>query len=302
MIILGGGPAGITAGIYAARHSLKTLLITKGFGGQMAQKTVDIENYTGFEKISGMGLVSNFEKHLRAKNVEIKMDEAAVIEKIGEDFLVKTKNQKQHYSKTVIAATGSEHRTLGVPGEKEFIGRGVSYCVACDGPMFKNKTVAVIGGGNAGVEAALFLSSYTIKVFVLELGSELKADEENKKRLQSLKNAEVIFGAKVEEIKGKAFVESLVYRDIKHDEIKKINAAGIFVEMGYKPATSFIGSLADLNEKKEIIVDPKNNQTKTPGLFAAGDVCQGDYKQIMIAAGDGARAALSVLNYLRLKK
>ncbi len=302
LIILGGGPAGITAGIYAARHSLKTLLITNGFGGQMAQKTIDIENYTGFEKISGIGLVSNFEKHLRGKNIEIKMDGAAVIEKTGENFLVKTKNQKQYQSKTVIVATGSEHMTLGIPGEKEFIGRGVSYCVACDGPMFKNKTVAAIGGGNAGVEAALFLSDYTAKVFILESSSELKADEENKKRLQSVKNAEVIFNAKAEEIKGKTFVENLVYRDIKYDGIKTIKAEGVFVEVGYKPATSFVGGLADLNERKEIIVDPKNNQTKTPGLFAAGDVCDGEYKQIMIAAGDGGKAALSVLNYLKLKK
>ncbi|MFH1894458.1 MAG: FAD-dependent oxidoreductase [Patescibacteria group bacterium] len=299
LIIVGGGPAGVTAGIYAARHSLKALLITNGFGGQMAQKTIDIENYTGFEKISGIELISSFEKHLRGKNIEIKMDEVAVIEKTGENFLIKTKDQKQYQSKTVIVATGSEHRILGIPGEKEFIGRGVSYCVACDGPMFKNKTVAVIGGGDAGVEAALFLSDYTVKVFILEFGSELKADAQNQKRLQLVKNAEVIFNAKAEEIKGEIFVKSLIYRDTKFSKTKIIDAEGVFVEVGYNPATAFVGDIADLNEKKEIIVDPGNNQTKTKGLFAAGDVTNNPYKQIIISAGDGAKAALSAHNYIK---
>jgi thioredoxin-disulfide reductase len=302
LIIIGGGPAGITAGIYAARHNLKTLLISKGFGGQMAQKAIDIENYTGFEKISGLELISSFEKHLKGKNVKVVIDETAGLEKIGENFLVKTKNQKQFESKAVLIASGSEHRTLGVPGEKEFVGKGVSYCVACDGPMFKNKIVAVVGGGNAGIESALFLADYTAKIFILEFGNELKADEENKRKLQSLKNIEVILNAKVEEIKGEVFVKALVYRDMKSKEIKTIDLGGVFVEIGYQPATTFVGNLVDLNEKKEIIVDPRNNQTKIQGLFAAGDVSDGEYKQIMIAAGDGAKAALSALNYLKLFK
>ena len=157
MVIIGGGPAGMTAGIYAARQKINTLLITKSFGGQMAKKAVDIENYPGFEKISGWELIQKFEKHLKQKKIKIEIDSVRKIKKIGQDFLVLTASRKQFQAKAVIVSSGADPRPLEVPGEKEFIGRGISYCVSCDGPIFVNKEVAVVGGGDAGFEAALAL-------------------------------------------------------------------------------------------------------------------------------------------------
>lgn len=299
MIIIGGGPAGITAGIYAARHNLKTLLMTKGFGGQMARKTVAIENYTGFEEISGFELVQKFEKHLRKQKIDIKIDAVVNLTKNGDRFSVLTKKGDNFLSKAVILTTGAEARTLDVPGEKEFIGRGVSYCVACDGPLFAKKIVAVAGGGNAAFEAALFLAAITQKIFILERGKETRADEVLQKKAKEANNIEILTGVGIKEIAGEKFVNSIKYEDSKTGEQKTLKADGIFVEIGNKPEVSFAKDLVDFNEKGEIIISHNDNQTKTPGLFAAGDVTTAYYKQIIISAGDGAKAALSAQKYIR---
>ena len=178
LIIIGGGPAGITAGIYAGRQRMKTLLITKEFGGQMAKKATEVCNYPGFERISGMELIDKFVEHLKKQeSVGIEFSEAGKIEKNDNIFTTITTENKKFQSKAVIIATGADPRPLEAIGEKEFIGKGVSYCVTCDGPVFKNKTIAIIGGGNCGLEAAIFMENYAQKIYILEFGPELKADQ-----------------------------------------------------------------------------------------------------------------------------
>lgn len=299
LIIVGGGPAGITAGIYAARQKLNALLITKSFGGQVARKAVAIENYPGFEEISGMELIQKFEKHLRKHKIEIERDSITKIKKIGKNFFVWTKSKKQFQARAVIVASGAGPRPLEVPGEKKFIGRGVSYCSICDGPLFPNKIVAVIGGGNAGFEAAIFLSKFVKKIYILEYALKVRADETNQERVKKTRKTEVITSAALKQIKGKEFVDSIVYQNRKTGKNIILPLEGVFVEIGSQPATSFVKGLVDFNEKDEIKINPRNNQTKTPGLFAAGDVTDVKDKQIIIAAGEGAKAALSTSNYLQ---
>lgn len=301
LIIIGGGPAGITAGIYSARKKINTLLMTKGFGGQMTKKAVTVENYPGFEEISGLELITRLEKQLRKQKIEILAGEVEKLEKAGGNFLVLTKDNKKLEAKTVIIASGSEPRTLDIPGEKEFIGKGVSYCVNCDGPLFSRKTVAVAGGGNAGLEAALFLLNYAKKIYILEHQDKLRADLTSQEKVKKNKNIEIITGIVLKEIRGKKFVEEIIYQDRKEGLEKSLPVEGIFVEIGWRPATAFLKELAAFNEKKEIIIEPQTCQTKTPGLFAAGDVTAGKYKQIIVAAGQGARAALAVYDYLEKK-
>ncbi|MDD3728882.1 MAG: FAD-dependent oxidoreductase [Candidatus Pacebacteria bacterium] len=299
LIIIGGGPAGITAGIYAGRQRMKTLLITKEFGGQIAKKAVKIENWPGIPEITGLELVENFISHLRKQDIEIKLTKVANIEKEGDNFIVHTAEKERFLSKTVIISTGADPRPLEVPGEKEFIGKGVSYCVTCDGPLFKNKQIAVIGGGNAGLEAALFMENYASKIYVLEFKEELNADEKNKNEAEKSEKIEIIKNASVKEIKGNDFVEKIIYEDLKTKEEKELSLQGVFIEIGNLPATSFVKNLVDFNERDEIIIECETLKTKTPGLFSAGDVKAGGYKQIVTAAGEGCKAVLSAYKYLR---
>lgn len=299
LVIVGGGPAGVTAGIYAARQKLNTLLITKSFGGQVARKAVAIENYPGFEGISGMELIQKFEKHLRKQKIDIERDSVTKIKKTGKIFLVLTKSKNQFQTRAVIIASGADPRPLEVPGEKKFIGRGVSYCSICDGPLFSNKIVAVIGGGNAGFETAIFLSKFAKKIYILEYASKVGADETNQERVKKTRKTEVITSAVLKQIRGKEFVDSIVCQNRKTKKLNTLKVEGVFVEIGSQPATSFVKGLVDFNEKDEIKINPKDNQTKTSGLFAAGDVTDLKEKQIVIAAGEGAKTALSIYNYLK---
>ena len=302
LIIIGAGPAGVSAAVYAARQKLNMLIISKDIGGQVAKKAVDIENYPGFEKISGPDLVDLYKKQIKANNLEVLIDEVLTIEKPAGTFLVKTKSGKVYESNSVIVTSGAESRKISVSGEEEFEGKGVSYCSLCDGPVFKNKIVAVIGGGNNGFESALFLSNYVPKVYILEYGSEVNADKENQESVLKNKNIEVITNAKVLRIEGKVFVNAIVYQDLISGEEKKLEVSGVFVEIGYIPSTLFAKDLVQLNEKNEIVFDPKNLATKTPGLFSAGDCNVSKYKQIIMASGDGAKAALSAYEYIKRNK
>jgi len=299
LIIIGGGPAGITAGIYASRLGLKTLLITKSFGGQVAKKAVSIENYPGFEKIYGPELVQKMEKHLKAQKIDIEIDEVRKVEKKGDDFLVSIKNKKKHQARAVILASGADPRPLEVPGEKEFIGKGVSYCSVCDGPLFKNKVVAVIGGGNAGFETAIFLSKIAKQIYILETGPEIKAFAVNQKIIARIGKIKIITNAVIKKIQGKNFVDSIIYEDRKTGKEKKLDVQGVFVEVGYQPATAYVKGLVGFNERDEIKVEFETCQTKTLGLFAAGDLNIGPFKQIVTAAGEGAKAALAAYNYIQ---
>jgi len=299
LIIIGGGPAGMTAGIYASRLGLKILLITKNFGGQIGEKAVAIENYPGFESISGQDLIQKMVSHLKAQKIDIKMDEVRSLKKKGKDFSVVTKSKKEFIGKALILATGADPRFLGVPGEKEFIGKGVSYCALCDGPLYKDKTVAVIGGGNAGFETALFLSKVAQKKYILEYSDKVRADENNQKLVKLTGKTEIITNAALKEIKGGNFVESIIYQDLKTKKEKELKIDAVFVQVGYQPATSYAKGLVSFNKRDEITIKPETCETSTPGVFAAGDLNEGHFKQIVIAAGEGAKVALAAHNYIQ---
>ena len=302
LIIIGGGPAGITAGIYAARQEMNFLIISKTLGGQMAKKTVDIENYPGFKKISGIDLIQKFEDHLESFKGRVENDNVILVNKGSDCFLIETRNSKTFKAETVIIASGADPRPLEVLGEKEFIGRGVSYCSLCDGPLYKGKTVIVIGGGNAGFEAAIFLNKFAEKIYILEYSSIIKADKINQEIVSEMGKIEIITSASVEKIQGSKFVESILWKNVKTKEVSSLKTDGIFIEIGYQPATSFVKKLVSFNKKDEIKVDSHTYQTITPGLFAAGDVVENNFKQIIIACGQGATAALSAWDYLKNEK
>lgn len=298
LIIIGGGPAGITAGIYAARKKINTLLITKDFIGQ-AGKAFFIENYPGFERISGLELIKKFKNHLKKFEIEIKEVGVKKIRKVKNKFIVQTEKRGNFISKAVILASGRDPRPLEVSGEKKLIGRGISYCPTCDLPFFKNKEIAVIGGGNAGFNAAIEALRYRNKVYILEFSPKVIADEITQERAKKTGKIKVILNAEVKKILGEKEVRGLIYRDRISKKEKTLNVQAIFIMIGETPATDYIKGLVDFNEKDEIIVDPKNLQTKTEGLFACGDVTNVLCGQIVIAAGEGAKAALSAYEYLQ---
>ncbi|MEW6407444.1 MAG: FAD-dependent oxidoreductase [Patescibacteria group bacterium] len=296
VIIIGAGPAGLTAGIYLARKKIKTLVITKNIGGQTLE-TAEIENYLGFQYISGLELVKKFKDHVTKFN-ELELlnnTEVSKIEKLGNFFEVKTKNGKKYTSNAVILAQGKSPRRLNVPGEKKFLGHGVTYCATCDAPFYGNKVVAVVGGGNAGLEAALQLVKIAKKIYLIEIKDKLAADAILINRFYKSNKAGVLLNTKVEEIIGNKFVKSI--KISQKNEIKFLEIQGLFIEIGLIPNTSFVKNLVKLNKTGEIIVD-KRNKTSQEGIFAAGDVADVPDKQIIIAAGEGAKAALNCSKYL----
>lgn len=298
LIIIGGGPAGVAAGIYGARKALRILLLTKDFVGQTG-KTAWVENYPGFSEISGLDLMGKFKEHLKKFPVEIREgDQATSLAKKENVFEIETVQGKRFEGRTVIITSGRIPRLLGVPGEAEFSNKGVSYCSVCDAPLFKNKEVAVVGGGNAGFEAAIDLLPYATKIYILEFGSKLIADDVTQQKVRESGKAEIILSAKTLEIKGEKMVEKLVYQDLVSSKIKELKVQGVFVQIGSLPVTDFLKDLVDFNQWGEIVVDPKTGATKTAGLFAAGDVTDVKYKQIVISAGEGVKALLSVHSYL----
>lgn len=299
LIIIGGGPAGIAAGIYAARKKLKTLLITKEWGGQIT-KANEIENWPGAKKISGMDLIKQMTEHLKAFEIEIKEGREVIdLDKKGDNFTLRD-NDQQYEAKAVIIATGKVPRSLNIPGEEEFKGKGVSICSTCDAPIFKNKDVAVVGGGNAGFAVAMDLIKYAKKIYLLEFLEELKGDPITKEKLEQSKKVEFHTNAAIKEIKGKKFVESLIYEDRETSKDNEIKVDGVFISVGMMAKAGFAEKLVGLNQIGEIVID-KDNYTKTPGLFAAGDITDIKYEQIVIAAGEGAKAALAAADYLKMK-
>ena len=299
LIIVGGGPAGITAGIYAGRQKLKTLLICKELGGQLAKKAVEIENYPGFEKISGVDLIKKLKNHLQKFNLKIKYDEVSRIKKEKNEFVVLTKKGEVFKSLAVIIASGADPRPLEVEGEKRLLGKGVSYCAVCDGHFFKEKVVAIVGGGNAGFETAIFLSKIAKKIYILEYGERPKADPANQEIVRHSKKVKIITNAQIKKILGKNRVESIIYLNRKTRKEKKIKVDGVFIQIGNQPSTSFAKGLVDFNQKDEIIVEFETCQTKTKGLFAAGDCNAGPFKQIITACGEGAKSALAAFQYIQ---
>ena len=296
LIIIGGGPAAISAAIYAARKRLKTLLICQDWGGQTALAS-RIENYPGFESISGTDLVSKFVDQLKKNELEIKKGlEVKKISLAVNSVKVKTENDF-YQSRAIIVATGRLPKKLGLPNEEKFIGQGISYCATCDAPLFKNKKVAVIGGGNTGLGTALKLTVYASKIYILEILPELIADEFFQEKIKNSSKITLLTNVLVKKIRGNQFVKGLIYQDRASGQNKEIPVEGIFIDIGSVANSSLVKNVVKLNKEGEIEIDSQN-RTSEPGIFAAGDVTDILHKQIVIAAGEGAKAALSAYQYL----
>lgn len=303
LIIVGGGPAGVAAGIYAARKKIKTVLITDSFGGQSFVSD-DIQNWIGEPSISGFDLAKKLEAHLRAQE-EIEITTGDKVVKVGESggvFSLATESGKNFQSKTVLLASGSRRRKLEVLGEREFEGKGVFYCSICDAPIMKNKIAAVVGGGNAGLEAAVDLLPYAVKIYLLHRREELKGDPITQEAIKNNPKVEIILNAEIQEIIGAKFVEKITYKDTKTNELKTLPVNGVFVEIGALPESEIVSGLAGLNERGEVIVDHKTQRTSKLGLWACGDVSDMLYKQNNASAGDAVKAALNIYDYLNKNK
>lgn len=305
VIIIGGASAGLTAAMYASRQGLKTLVITKDIGGQ-ALLTNDIENYPPFEHIGGFELMQKFEYQAKRFGAEFAYEEVVSITGDKENgFWIKTNNDDKEYScPALILAFGKTPRDLNVKGEKELSGRGVSYCAVCDGPLFKNKKVAVVGTGDPAAEAALYLKGLASQLYMIHGSDKLAGSGESINFLQNNDNnsrVSFISNSIVKSINGTSKVESLTLYDSKTKSESKLDIDGIFVEMGYVARTDIVKDLVNLNGSKEIIID-KFCATSTEGVFAAGDVTDVPYKQSIISAGQGAIAALSAYNYIQRRK
>jgi len=297
LIIIGAGPAGMTAAIYAARQKINFLILGRTIGGQVSWST-EVENYPGILKIQGSELVKNFQEHLKGYGVGIKQEEVVSVDKQGKVFVVKTK-KNVYETKSVIIASGKSPRKLNVPGENELQGKGVSYCATCDAPLYKDKVIAVIGGANSGLEAALFLSKYAIKIYLLEVLPKLGGDVYLQEKVLKNKKIQVMTGVKIKEIKGENFVTGLKYE--KEEKETELKIDGVFVEVGMITKADF----TDVKKNKwgEIMIFKnlktfEHNLTSVDGIFAAGDATNIAFKQIIVAAGEGAKAALAVFNYL----
>jgi thioredoxin-disulfide reductase len=293
LIIIGAGPAGITAAIYAARKRLEFLVISENIGGQ-AILSSKVENYTGYQEIPGDELVKKFNNHMKEFDVGYKEEEAEGIERSEKGFLVKT-NKNSYEAKTLIIATGARHRELNVPGEKKFKNRGISYCATCDAPLFSGKDVAVIGGGDSALDAALQLDRIANKVHIINITPALEGEDIRREKVEGSEKISIINNANTIEILGDKLVTGLRYK--KEEKEYELNVQGIFIEIGYVPNSDFVSDVLELNEKKEIKID-KSNKTNVNGIFAAGDVTDVHEKQIIIAAGEGSKALLSAYGYL----
>ena len=300
VLVVGGGPAGAAAAIYAARKGIRTGVAAERFGGQVLD-TMAIENFISVKETEGPKLARALEEHVREYEVDImNLQRASQLIPAGEDGLhrVRFDNGGELKAKTLILATGARWREMNVPGEQEYRGRGVAYCPHCDGPLFKGKRVAVIGGGNSGVEAAIDLAGIVAHVTLLEFGEDLRADAVLQRKLNSLPNVRVLKMAQTTEVKGDGQkVTGLVYKDRNNDEVHEVELEGIFVQIGLLPNSEWLKGTLELSRFGEIIVDAKG-QTSIPGVFAAGDVTTVPYKQIVIAVGEGAKASLSAFDHL----
>ncbi len=314
LIIIGGGPAGMTAAIYAARKKMNTLVLTKDIGGQTLWSG-EVDNYLGYQLVSGAELAQKFREHIKRlddenalydlevregveiKNVKCQMSN--VKNKRVEFFEVETTAGEKYQARVLIIASGKIPRKLNVPGENEFLGRGVTYCATCDAPLFRGKDVAVIGGGNSALDAVLQLIKIPAnKIFLININPKLGGDAVMREQVEARSDKVEIFNAhETVAILGEKFVKGLEIKDISTGKIRRLSVQGVFIEIGSIPSINFIKDLVKLNKWSEIIIDPKDNSTSCPGIFAAGDVTDVREKQIIIAAGEGAKAALGAYDY-----
>jgi len=295
LIIVGAGAAGSSAAIYAARYNLKTILLTESIGGATAT-AYKIENYPGFPSISGMDLVNKFQEHVESQNVEILLEPVEKIEKLDNRFKV-----NNYEAISIILATGTNKRKLGVPGEKEFLGHGVSYCATCDGFFFKNLKVAIVGGGNNALYAALVLTDLAKKVYLIHRRKEFRGEPIALTQIKSKDNVEFVLDSIVEEIKGDKLVSSVVVKNVVTNETKDIKVDGVFIEIGTIPNTSLAAELGvKLDDAGYVVVD-NSQRTSVEGVFAAGDITTNSnhFEQIVTAVAEGAIAAASAYEYIK---
>lgn len=296
LLIIGGGPAGLNAGLYAKRKGLEVAIITKKKGGQLLDTSI-VDNYLGIEGLSGEGLVHQFLNHLRQLDVPIYEDSEVI--KVTEDnglHRIELLTGESYQTKTLLVATGSKPRRLGVKGEITYAGKGVAYCAICDAPLFKGKDVFVAGGGNSAVEAALDLAKLAKSVTLVHR-SQLRADQVLINQLHNNSEISIHLNTQILEIEGETVMTGLLVKDMTTNEMHTLKGHGIFIEIGHLPHTSLFKDLLNLNTHGEIIISEKN-ETNIPGIFAAGDVTQSPYKQIIIATSDGAKAALAANDYI----
>jgi len=302
LIIIGGGPGGVAAGVYASRKQLKTLFITKEWGGQSTVSS-DIQNWVGTKNISGTDLAKNLEEHLRAYAGEwvtiIQNQLVAGIQKNDASVSVTLENGETHEARALLVATGSTRRKLTVPGADTYDNKGITYCATCDGPLFSGQDVVVIGGGNAGFESAAQLLAYTKSVTLLHHGSAFKADPVTVEKVLAHPNMTGILGAETKEIRGDSFVKEIVYEKDGVEQVLPV--AGVFVEIGLVPSTSFIATVVDVDAIGRIKIDPWTQQTNVPGIWAAGDCTNIKYHQNNISAGDAVRALEDIYVHLKTK-
>ena len=297
VLIVGGGPAGAAAAVYAARKGIRTGVASERFGGQVLD-TLGIENFISIKETEGPKFAHALEEHVRDYDVDIMNLQRAKALVPGKDLIeVQLESGASLKSKSIIISTGARWRNINVPGEHEFKNKGVAYCPHCDGPLFKGKRVAVIGGGNSGVEAAIDLAGIVGHVTLIEFDTQLRADAVLQRKLKSLKNVDVFTNAQTTEITGDQKVNGLVYKDRATGELKKVELEGVFIQIGLVPNTDWLKGVVELTKHGEIVVDARG-QTSVPGVFAAGDVTTVPFKQIIIAAGDGAKAALGAFDHL----
>lgn len=300
IIIIGAGPAGMTAGVYAARKKLKTLIISKDIGGQ-ASWSSDIENYLGFSMITGPDLVKKFEDHLDEfkEDLELRISISGIkdIKKKGKNFVITTGDGKSETAKAIIIAGGKVPRMLGITGEKEFLNRGVAYCAYCDGPLFKGKDVAIIGGGNSALDSVLNLCKLVKQIYIINITKELNGDKVMIDKVMDLPHVRVMNNTEAVAIEGEKTVSSIRIKSRDGGLQKDLPVSGVFIEVGSLPATDYLKGLVKLNKHSEIIID-EYNMTSVAGIFAAGDITTVIEKQIITAAGEGAKAAIQASQYL----
>jgi thioredoxin reductase (NADPH) len=295
VVIVGAGPAGLTAAIYTTRRSMKTLVISKDVGGQMAL-TDDIENYPGFESIGGMELGQKMQEQAAKTKTEFLFSEVTDLQKDGDGFVVKTVDKKIS-ARAVILAFGLTPRNLDVPGEAELTGKGVTYCATCDGPLYKDKNVAVVGGGNSALDAAEYMSRICKQVYLIHRRDTFRGEQVLVDQVKAAKNIEIIYNANTTAIKGKDRVEGLSYETLDGKK-EDIEVDGVFIEIGHVAKTDWLQPLIEVTDRHEIKIT-KDCQTNVPGVFAAGDISDITYKQAVISAGEGSKAGLQAYRYLQ---
>lgn len=298
ILILGSGAAGYTAGIYAARAGLKVkILAGEQLGGQLTL-THEVENFPGFEKVSGFELLEKMQKQTESFGVELEFESAVQADLKEGALKIETDMGTVYEPKALIIATGASAKWLDIPSEKEFIGRGVSACAVCDGPFYKGKTVAVIGGGNSAVDEAHYLSGLADKVYLVHRRNELRAEKIRQDRLFANKKIEPVWDSVVEEITGSQNVAGIKVKNVKTGDVKEIKVDGVFVSIGFTPNAHVFKGQIELDNAGYIKTKGKTGQTSVPGVFAAGDVMSPDYRQAVIAAGAGAIAAMDAIHYI----